>query len=107
MVPPTAAGSSEGHTDSMKLGPNRSHHPAPIVTTGSGSSVGPSCRRIQVSREKRPLNFFVTLSKKFLLSDNVVELSGLGLAVTTVVTVAEILRSQGLVYIQRKYYQII
>lgn len=60
------------------------------------------CRRIQVSREKRPLNFFVTLSKKFLTTDDVVELSGLGLAVTTVVTIAEILKSSGFVSLERK-----
>lgn len=51
--------------------------------------------RIQVSREKRPLNFFIGLAKKFLLSEDEVELSGLGLAVTTVVTVAEILKNSG------------
>lgn len=60
----------------------------------------PPCRRIQVSREKRPLHFFLTLSKKFLLTDKMVELSGLGLAVTTVVTVAEILREQNLVEVR-------
>lgn len=67
-------------------------------------AVEPTCRRIQVSREKRPLNFFVTLSKKFLLTDNVIELSGLGLAVTTVVTIAELLKAQGLVYLQRELH---
>lgn len=51
--------------------------------------------RIQVSREKRPLYFFIGLAKKFLLSEEEVELSGLGLAVTTVVTVAEILKNSG------------
>lgn len=65
----------------------------------------PSCRRIQVSREKRPLHFFVTLSKKFLTTDEVIELSGLGLAVTTVVTIAEILKAAGLVSIERKSIQ--
>lgn len=60
----------------------------------------PQCRRIQVSREKRPLNFFVTLSKKFLQTDDVIELSGLGLAVTTVVTIAEILKTAGLVVLE-------
>lgn len=57
--------------------------------------------RIQVSREKRPLNFFVGLAKKFLLNEDEVELSGLGLAVTTVVTVAEILKNSGHVIITR------
>lgn len=89
--------------DHMTVASNSTHLHGSLSPTTQGSSIGPSCRRIQVSREKRPLNFFVTLSKKFLLSDNVIELSGLGLAVTTVVTIAEILRSQGLVYIQRMY----
>lgn len=62
------------------------------------------CRRIQVSREKKPLNFFVTLSKKFLQTDQVVELSGLGLAVTTVVTIAEILKSNGLVQLEGIFF---
>lgn len=62
-----------------------------------------ACRRIQVSREKRPLHFYVTLSRKFLQTDEMVELSGLGLAVTTVVTVAEILKSQGLVHLESKF----
>lgn len=35
--------------------------------------------RIQVSREKRPLNFFIGLAKKFLVNEEEVELSGLGL----------------------------
>ncbi|KAK1862377.1 hypothetical protein I4F81_004951 [Pyropia yezoensis] len=55
----------------------------------------------QVSREKRPLNFFIGLAKKFLVNEEEVELSGLGLAVTTVVTVAEILKSSGYVDIVR------
>ena len=58
--------------------------------------------RIQVSREKRPLSFFLSLSKKFLMSEDEVELSGLGLAVTTVVTVAEILKNSGHVIITSK-----
>lgn len=57
--------------------------------------------RIQVSREKRPLNFFIGLAKKFLVSEDEVELSGLGLAVTTVVTVAEILKNSGHVTITK------
>lgn len=57
--------------------------------------------RIQVSREKRPLNFFVGLAKKFLVNEDEVVLSGLGLAVTTVVTVVEILRAAGQVGITR------
>lgn len=77
------------------------------IVTSSGEDEGASgndgfnCRRIQVSREKRPLSFFVTLSKKFLLTDDMIELSGLGLAVTTVVTIAEILKKSNLISIKR------
>lgn len=39
--------------------------------------------RIQVSREKRPLSFFINLSKKFLKNEEEVELSGLGLGTST------------------------
>lgn len=103
MVLHAATGSPEGRTNAVMTVPNRPHHPTAIISTGVGPSANQACRRIQVSREKRPLNFFVTLSKKFLMSENVIELSGLGLAVTTVVTVAEILRSQGFVYIERMF----
>lgn len=65
------------------------------------------CRRIQVSREKRPIHFFISLAKKFLCTDNVVELSGLGLAVTTVVTIVERLREEHLVHIKGKKHEFI
>lgn len=106
MVLHAATGSPEGRTNTVMTVPNRPHHPTGIISTGVSPPVNQACRRIQVSREKRPLNFFVTLSKKFLMSENVIELSGLGLAVTTVVTVAEILRSQGFVYIERMFFLI-
>jgi hypothetical protein len=73
------------------------------TVTDSGRQERPR-NRIQVSREKRPLNFFVGLAKKFLLNESEVELSGLGLAVTTVVTVAEILKSSGHVEITRTVF---
>jgi DNA-binding protein len=78
--------------------------PPPAALSAAGPSDAPPARprnRIQVSREKPPLNFFVGLAKKFLLSEEEVELSGLGLAVTTVVTVAEILRNAGAVHVSR------
>ena len=52
--------------------------------------------RIQVSNTKKPLFFYVNLAKQFLGAHDTVHLSGLGMAVATVVTVAEILKKNGL-----------
>ncbi|GJQ08750.1 hypothetical protein GpartN1_g541.t1 [Galdieria partita] len=57
--------------------------------------------RIQVSREAKSVSFFVNLTKKFLQAEEEVELSGLGLAVTPAVTVAEILRNREYVVIKK------
>ncbi|KAL0304660.1 UNVERIFIED_CONTAM: hypothetical protein Scaly_2561900 [Sesamum calycinum] len=48
--------------------------------------------RIQVSNTKKPLFFYVNLAKH-----NEIELSALGMAITTVVTIAEILKNNGFV----------
>ncbi|KAK8956015.1 hypothetical protein KSP40_PGU008885 [Platanthera guangdongensis] len=52
--------------------------------------------RIQVSNTKKPLFFYVNLAKKYLQQHNEVELSALGMAIATVVTIAEILKNNGL-----------
>ncbi|XP_059651068.1 uncharacterized protein At2g34160-like [Cornus florida] len=52
--------------------------------------------RIQVSNTKKPLFFYVNLAKRYIQQHNEVELSALGMAITTVVTVAEILKNNGL-----------
>ncbi|KAJ7978129.1 Alba DNA/RNA-binding protein [Quillaja saponaria] len=52
--------------------------------------------RIQVSNTKKPLFFYVNLAKKYIQQHNEVELSALGKAITTVVTIAEILKNNGL-----------
>ncbi|KAK8532090.1 hypothetical protein V6N13_131432 [Hibiscus sabdariffa] len=52
--------------------------------------------RIQVSNTKKPLFFYVNLAKRYMQQYNEVQLSGLGMAITTVVTVAEILKNNGL-----------
>eukprot|EP01023_Acetabularia_acetabulum_P005565 TRINITY_DN1227_c0_g2_i1.p2 TRINITY_DN1227_c0_g2~~TRINITY_DN1227_c0_g2_i1.p2 ORF type:complete len:173 (-),score=23.39 TRINITY_DN1227_c0_g2_i1:254-772(-) len=54
---------------------------------------------IQVSNTKKPLYFYVNLSKRMLQEHGKVELSGLGLAVQTVVNVAEILKGLDLVVV--------
>ncbi|XP_038697046.1 uncharacterized protein At2g34160-like [Tripterygium wilfordii] len=59
--------------------------------------VDPSKRnRIQVSNTKKPLFFYVNLAKRYMQQYNEVELSALGMAIATVVTVAEILKNNGL-----------
>ncbi|XP_058223516.1 uncharacterized protein At2g34160 [Rhododendron vialii] len=52
--------------------------------------------RIQVSNTKKPLFFYVNLAKRYMQQHNEVELSALGMAITTVVTIAEILKNNGL-----------
>ncbi|CAL8472066.1 g11608 [Coccomyxa elongata] len=49
--------------------------------------------RIQVSTNKKPLFFYVNLAKRFLQEHGEVQLSALGLAISSMVTVAEILKS--------------
>ncbi|CAA3008170.1 uncharacterized protein At2g34160-like [Olea europaea subsp. europaea] len=51
--------------------------------------------KIQVSNTKKPLFFYVNLAKRYLQQNTEIELSALGLAITTVVTVAEILKNSG------------
>ncbi|KAJ4955254.1 hypothetical protein NE237_012037 [Protea cynaroides] len=52
--------------------------------------------KIQVSSTKRPLYFYVNLAKRYMQQHEEVELSALGMAITTVVTIAEILKNNGL-----------
>ncbi|KAI3472853.1 hypothetical protein Pfo_031269 [Paulownia fortunei] len=53
--------------------------------------------RIQVSNTKKPLFFYVSLAKRYLQQHKEIELSALGMAITTVVTIAEILKNNGFV----------
>ncbi|KAH0666536.1 hypothetical protein KY285_027742 [Solanum tuberosum] len=52
--------------------------------------------RIQVSNTKKPMFFYVNLSKRYMQQYNEVELSALGMAISTVVSIAEILKNNGL-----------
>ncbi|RLN30936.1 hypothetical protein C2845_PM05G17490 [Panicum miliaceum] len=52
--------------------------------------------RIQVSTNKKPLYFYVNLAKRYMQNYDEVELSALGMAIGTVVTVAEMLKNNGL-----------
>ncbi|KAL5572315.1 hypothetical protein UlMin_021912 [Ulmus minor] len=51
---------------------------------------------IQVSNTKKPLLFYVNLAKRYIQQHNEVELSALGMVITIVVTIAEILKNNGL-----------
>ncbi|GLU08110.1 hypothetical protein SLE2022_250350 [Rubroshorea leprosula] len=70
-------------------------------STSAGSSptsVLPSQRkknRVQVSNNKKPFVFYLNIAKKYLKLYNDVELSALGMAIPTVVTIAEILKRNG------------
>ncbi|CAK9201395.1 unnamed protein product [Sphagnum jensenii] len=57
---------------------------------------GAKKNRIQVSNTKKPLFFYVNLAKRFMQQYDEVELSALGMAIATVVTVVEILKNNGL-----------
>eukprot|EP00274_Cyanoptyche_gloeocystis_P001665 CAMPEP_0196662610 /NCGR_PEP_ID=MMETSP1086-20130531/49540_1 /TAXON_ID=77921 /ORGANISM="Cyanoptyche gloeocystis , Strain SAG4.97" /LENGTH=96 /DNA_ID=CAMNT_0041998095 /DNA_START=122 /DNA_END=409 /DNA_ORIENTATION=+ len=57
----------------------------------------PRTNKIQVSNTKKPLYFYINLAKRFLRTEEEVELSALGNAISTVVTIAEILKENGLV----------
>ncbi|KAI3964034.1 hypothetical protein MKX01_014315 [Papaver californicum] len=52
--------------------------------------------RIQVSNTKKPLFFYVNLAKRYMQQHGDVELSALGMAIATVVTITEILKNNGL-----------
>ena len=59
--------------------------------------------KIQVSNMKKPLFFYVNLAKRFMQQYEEVELSALGVAISTVVNVMEILKNNGLVIVKKIY----
>ncbi|KAI3454194.1 hypothetical protein Pfo_010857 [Paulownia fortunei] len=63
----------------------------------NGMAEGVKKNRIQVSNSKKSLFFYVNLSKRYLQQYDEVELSGLGMAISTVVSIAEILKNNGFV----------
>ncbi|KZV30105.1 hypothetical protein F511_19648 [Dorcoceras hygrometricum] len=70
------------------------------ITDGVGNiniaGDNPKRNRIQVSNTKKPLFFYVNLAKRYMQQYNEVELSALGMAISTVVSIAEILKNNGL-----------
>ncbi|XP_017217338.1 uncharacterized protein At2g34160 [Daucus carota subsp. sativus] len=80
---------------------NANVNTATTMTTTTTTSLGKNTEtqkknRIQVSNTKKPLFFYVNLAKKYIQQYEEVELSALGMAITTVVTIAEILKNNGL-----------
>eukprot|EP00741_Cyanophora_paradoxa_P025563 tig00000383_g24668.t1 len=61
----------------------------------------PQGNKIQVSSTKKPLYFYINLAKRFLRTEEEVELSALGNAISTVVTIAEILKEGGLITVSK------
>ncbi|KAB2625538.1 hypothetical protein D8674_017198 [Pyrus ussuriensis x Pyrus communis] len=51
--------------------------------------------RIHVSHTKRPFFFYCNLAKRYIKQYNAVELSALGMAIPTLITIAESLKSNG------------
>ncbi|KAJ7525084.1 hypothetical protein O6H91_17G035600 [Diphasiastrum complanatum] len=70
--------------------------PAAAVAAVAGGGDILKKNRIQVSNTKKPLFFYVNLAKRFMQQYEEVELSALGMAIATVVTVVEILKNNGL-----------
>ncbi|XP_058743961.1 uncharacterized protein At2g34160-like [Vicia villosa] len=68
---------------------------APVTATATPNESNKK-NRIQVSNTKKPLFFYVNLAKRYIQQHNEVELSALGMAIATVVTIAEILKNNGL-----------
>ncbi|PKI59672.1 uncharacterized protein At2g34160-like [Punica granatum] len=68
----------------------------PVSVAGGGDALAQKKNRIQVSNTKKPLFFYVNLAKRYMQQHEEVELSALGMAITTVVTIAEILKNNGL-----------
>ncbi|KAI3906461.1 hypothetical protein MKX01_029076 [Papaver californicum] len=67
-----------------------------ITSNVGGGSHHYKKNRIQVSNTKKPLFFYVNLAKKYMRQHSEVELSALGMAIATVVTISEILKNHGL-----------
>ncbi|GMH45217.1 hypothetical protein BSKO_13174 [Bryopsis sp. KO-2023] len=75
-------------------------HPVSVPAPGSpktNGAEGHPLARIQVSLGKKPLFFYVNLAKRMLQEHGVVKLTALGFAMSNMVSVAEILKKDGLV----------
>ncbi|KAF5738582.1 hypothetical protein HS088_TW13G01483 [Tripterygium wilfordii] len=70
-------------------------------TIGAESVQKKKKNRIQVSNTKKPFLFYLNLAKKYINQYNDVELSALGMAIPTVVTISEILKENGLATLKK------
>ncbi|KAL0005509.1 hypothetical protein SO802_013070 [Lithocarpus litseifolius] len=70
--------------------------PVPAPAPAAAPTEPQKKNRIQVSNTKKPLFFYVNLAKRYIQQHDEVELSALGMAITTVVTISEILKNNGL-----------
>lgn len=59
--------------------------------------------RMQISKNKKPVSTYVHIAKRLLAenSEGTLEISALGIAMTTVASVAEVMRKEGLVTIEK------
>ena len=71
--------------------------PETVKTENGGPEASEHPARIQVSLGKKPLYFYVNLAKKLLAEHGEVQLSALGFAMSNMVSVAEILKKEGMV----------
>ncbi|XP_078442305.1 uncharacterized protein At2g34160-like [Wolffia australiana] len=69
--------------------------PRSVIALENVSKNGVLNNRIQVSSSKKPVRFYVNLAKKIMNQHNEVVLSALGRAIGTVVSISEILKSDG------------
>ncbi|GER47009.1 alba DNA/RNA-binding protein [Striga asiatica] len=76
------------------------------VTNINIAGDSPKKNRIQVSNTKKPLFFYVNLAKRYMQQNSEVELSALGMAISTVVSVAEILKNNGFAVEKSKAFQL-
>ncbi|OMO54767.1 DNA/RNA-binding protein Alba-like protein [Corchorus capsularis] len=52
--------------------------------------------RVHISNTKKPFLFYLNLAKRYIKNNEEVELCGLGMAIPTVITLAEILKQNGI-----------
>ncbi|XP_041007664.1 uncharacterized protein At2g34160-like [Juglans microcarpa x Juglans regia] len=91
----------EAKNASERLGNNKK--PAVVVDVGVEGNAAAATEsykkkknHIQVSNTKKPLLFYLNLAKRLIKQYNDIELSALGMAIPTVVIIAEILKRNGL-----------
>ena len=73
------------------------------ATTNTSVQVSNTKNKIQVSNTKKPLFFYVNLAKRFMQQYEEVEQSALGMTISTVLTVVEILKNNGLAIVKKIY----